>query len=102
MFKFGALARNTLWMSFGQGVRILVQLVYFVLIARILHSEGYGAFSGVVALVGVLVPFAGWGSGSLLIKNVARTPESFPVYWGRALVITAISATVLLALAILL
>ncbi|MGH8320458.1 MAG: oligosaccharide flippase family protein [Gammaproteobacteria bacterium] len=102
MFKFGALARNTLWMSFGQGVRILVQLAYFVLIARILHSEGYGAFSGVVALVGVLVPFAGWGSGSLLIKNVSRTPTAFAVYWGRALVVTAISATALLALAMLL
>ena len=100
--KFGALARNTLWMTFGQGVRILVQFVYFVLIARILHSEGYGAFSGVVALVAVLVPFAGWGSGSLLIQNVARAPQVFPVYWGRALVITVISAIVLLVIALLL
>ncbi len=102
MFKFGALARNTLWMTFGQGVRILVQFAYFILIARILHSDGYGAFSGVVALVGVLVPFAGWGSGSLLIKNVARTPQTFPVYWGRALVITAVSAAALLLIALLL
>ncbi|HVC36797.1 MAG TPA: oligosaccharide flippase family protein [Gammaproteobacteria bacterium] len=102
MLKFGALARNTLWMTFGQGVRILVQFVYFVLIARILHSEGYGAFSGVVALVAVLAPFAGWGSGSLLIKNVARAPQVFPIYWGRSLVITAISAAVLLVIALLL
>ncbi|MDE2091444.1 MAG: oligosaccharide flippase family protein [Gammaproteobacteria bacterium] len=100
--KFGTLARNTLWMTFGQGVRILVQFVYFVLIARILHSEGYGAFSGAVALVAVLVPFAGWGSGSLLIQNVARAPQVFPVYWGRSLAITAISATVLLVIALLL
>ncbi len=102
MLKFGVLARNTLWMTFGQGVRILVQFVYFVLIARILHSAGYGAFSGVVALVAVLVPFAGWGSGSLLIQNVARSPKVFSVYWGRALVITTISAVLFVLLALLL
>ena len=102
MFTFGALARNTLWMTFGQGLRILVQFAYFVLIARILHSDGYGAFSGVVALVGVLVPFAGWGSGSLLIQRVARDPAAFAVYWGRALAMIGGSGGVLTLLALVL
>ena len=31
MFTFGTLARNTLWTIFGQGIRILVQVAYFVL-----------------------------------------------------------------------
>lgn len=95
MLSFGALARNTLWMIVGQGVRLVVQFAYFVLIARLLHKEGYGAFSGAVALVAVLAPFAGWGSGNLLVKNVARDPASFPVYWGRAIVVTALSAGLL-------
>lgn len=102
MFKFGALARNTLWLIFGQGVRIVVQFVYFIFIARILRSDGYGAFSGVVALVAVLAPFSGWGSGNLLIKNVARAPETFAVYWGRSLLMTAASAIALLLLALVL
>ena len=100
MFSFGTLARNTLWMVLGQGVRILVQVAYFVLIARILHREGYGAFAGAVALVAVLAPFAGWGSGNLLVKNVARDRDAFPRYWGRVLVISALSAGVLTLVAL--
>lgn len=93
----GTLARNTLWMTFGQGLRIAIQFLYFVLIARLLNAEGYGAFAGVVALVSILVPFSGWGGGSLLVKNVAREPASFPVYWGRGLVMVAASAAVMMA-----
>ena len=102
MFSFGALARNTLWMILGQGVRLLVQLAYFILIARLLHREGYGAFSGAVALVAVLAPFAGWGSGNLLVKNVARQRDTFPRYWGRVLVMSCLSAGLLILLALLL
>ena len=102
MFSFGALARNTMWMILGQGVRLLVQLAYFVLIARILHRDGYGAFAGAVALVAVLAPFAGWGSGNLLVKNVARRPDTFSRYWGRALIMSGLSAGLLTALALIL
>src|SRR5579872_2571553 len=89
-------------MILGQGVRILVQFGYFVLIARILHKDGYGAFSGAVALVAVLAPFAGWGSGNLLVKKVARDPEAFPLYWGRAILVTCLSAGLLTVVALLL
>jgi O-antigen/teichoic acid export membrane protein len=102
LFSFGALARNTFWMILGQGTRILVQLAYFVLIARILHREGYGAFSGAVALVAVLAPFAGWGSGNLLVKNVARAPDAFSRYWGRAIILSGVSGGVLIVVALVL
>ncbi|HEY1991690.1 MAG TPA: oligosaccharide flippase family protein, partial [Gammaproteobacteria bacterium] len=102
LFSFGALARNTLWMILGQGLRLVVQFAYFVLIARVLHKDGYGAFSGAVALVAVLAPFAGWGSGSLLVKNVARDLSCFPLYWGRALTVSCVSAAALIALALML
>lgn len=102
MPSFGPLARNTLWTILGQGVRILVQLAYFVLIARILHRDGYGAFAGAVALVAVLAPFAGWGSGNLLVKNVARDGDTFRRYWGRVLVISTLSGGLLTILALLL
>jgi O-antigen/teichoic acid export membrane protein len=91
-----------LWVILGQGLRLLVQLAYFVLIARILHREGYGAFSGAVALVAVLAPFAGWGSGNLLIKNVSREPRTFRRYWGRALIVSGLSGLALTVLALLL
>jgi len=90
------LARNTFWMFLGQGLGVVIQALYFVLIARSLHSQGYGAFVGVIALVSILAPFAGLGSGNLLIKNVARNEDSFRRCWGNALLMVLISGVVLL------
>src|SRR5215469_15223173 len=38
------LARNTGWMLFGQGLRLVIQALYFAMIARSLGTSGYGAF----------------------------------------------------------
>ncbi|HKN73644.1 MAG TPA: oligosaccharide flippase family protein [Candidatus Acidoferrum sp.] len=91
-----ALARNTAWMIGGQGLRLVIQAVYFIEIARSLGVRNYGAFVGVVALVGIVYPFASLGSGNLLIKNVSRDKSLFSAYWGRALVFTAFCGAFLL------
>lgn len=96
------LARNTLWMSMGQGLRLLVQAVYFTVIARALGASNYGSFVGVAALVGILYPFGAMGSGHLLIKSVARDKGMFSIAWGKALVTTAIGGAILVAGVILL
>lgn len=96
------LARNTLWMSMGQGLRLLVQAVYFTVIARALGASNYGSFVGVAALVGILYPFGAMGSGNLLIKSVARDKGTFSAAWGDALVTTAIGGAVLVGAVILL
>lgn len=93
----GRLLKNTLWLTAGNGLRVALQAVYFVLLARILGARGYGAFAGVVALSAVLSSFAGCGAGFLIIKNVARRPDSFSVYWARALVLLCISGAALTA-----
>jgi O-antigen/teichoic acid export membrane protein len=100
--KKNTLARNTGWMFFGQGLRFAIQALYFALIARALGVAGYGAFVGVVALVGILFPFGSLGSGFLIIKNVARDPRQFPKYWGTALMITAAASSALLCATLLL
>jgi len=87
------LARNTGWMLIGQGLRLIIQALYFTMIARSLGVSGYGAFVGVVALVGIFAPFATMGSGYLLIKNVARDPHRFSRNWGRALTTTFLSSS---------
>jgi O-antigen/teichoic acid export membrane protein len=91
------LARNTIWMSLGQGSRLAIQAAYFTLIARSLGVMNYGAFVGVVALVGMLYPFGSLGRGNLLIKHVARDRSSFPEMWGAALSLTALSGSFLIA-----
>jgi len=89
------LFRGSLWMFLGQGVRVVVQAVYFVLIARALGPQGYGAFVCVTALASVLAPFASLGTGNLLIKQVSRDPSCFAAQWGRALAVTAVSGAAL-------
>jgi O-antigen/teichoic acid export membrane protein len=96
-----ALARNTAWMVLGRGLGLIIQAAYFIEIARSLGVSNYGAFVGVVALVGIVWPFASVGGSNLLIKNVSRDKNLFPTSWGRALVTTAAFGS-LLILAVLL
>jgi len=93
--KKSELSRDTLWMLLGHGAQLPIRAVYFILIARSLGAEGYGAFIGVTALVAVLAPFASMGSGNILIKNVARDSSLFARYWGRTIVLTCASGMML-------
>lgn len=85
----------------GHGSRILAQAIYFVIVARALGVEGFGAFAAVVAFIAILAPFSNVGSGHLLIKNVARDTSTFPAYWGNALMLTVVSGGILLGIAII-
>jgi O-antigen/teichoic acid export membrane protein len=93
--------RNTLWMLCGQGLRLIIQALYFVEVARSLGARNYGAFIGAVAFVGIVVPFADLGSGNLLVKNVSRDRATFAAYWGRALTSTMISGSALAVMLLL-
>jgi len=95
--KKSHLARDTAWMLLGHGARLPVQAAYFILIARSLGAQGYGAFLGVTALTAIIAPFAGLGSGGILVKNVARDQADFCRYWGKALALIAVTGLVLVA-----
>jgi len=96
-----SLARNTGWMLLGQALRLLIQALYFTAIARSLGVQNYGAFVGVVGLVGILSPFGTLGSGYLLIRNVARDRHQFSKNWGRALSTTFFSSSILFGVVVL-
>lgn len=98
MFASSKLARNALWMFLGQGGRMVIRAAYFVVIARALGADGYGAFIGVTALVAIASPFSSWGSGDLLIRTVSRNPERFGTSWGNALLVTLVSGAALIGL----
>lgn len=100
-FRGSLLARNTAWMLIGLGLRLVIQAGYFTVIARSLGAQHYGAFVGVVGLVGILSPFGTLGSGNLLIKNVARDHRKFKTNFGLAL-LTTISVSSLLFLLVVL
>lgn len=96
-----SLVRNVLWMLLAHGVRLLLQSVYFVIIARVLGPEQYGKFVGATALVAILGPFASLGSGNLLVKNVSRSRTLFNEYWGNALLVTFVSSSALTLLIVI-
>ena len=95
------LARNTGWMLLGQAFRLVIQALYFTVIARSLGAAKYGAFVGVIGLVGILYPFGTLGSGYLLIKTVARDRHQFRKNWGKALTTTFMSSSILFAVVVL-
>lgn len=89
--------RKTLWTLIARLGGLGMQLGYFVLVARALTVEEYGLFIGVSAMASLLISFAGFGSGDILIKNVSRDRSLFSVYWGNALFTAVISSALLIA-----
>jgi O-antigen/teichoic acid export membrane protein len=91
--KASSIARDTGHLAIGQSLRLIIQAAYFVLIARILGPEKYGAFVAIVALAGVLTPFSGLGTNNLFIKNVRSGKRIAGVCWGNGLMATMLSGT---------
>lgn len=88
------LAKDTLTMSVANFLRLLLQAVYFVAIARTLGSRQYGEFVAISAAVGVLTPFSGLGSPIVLLKRVSRDRGLLRTYWGNGLFLILLSGSV--------
>lgn len=101
LLRKSTLAHNSGWMLLGQGFKLVIQALYFTVIARSLRVQNYGAFVGVVGLVGIMSPFGALGSGNLLVKNVARDARQFKKNCGLALLTTLSSSSILFGLVLL-
>jgi O-antigen/teichoic acid export membrane protein len=89
------LLRDTTHLSIGQGFRLVIQAAYFVLIARALGPDAYGAFVTVVATAALLGPFSGLGTATLFIKNVRSGKREASICWGNGILLTVLSGTLL-------
>jgi O-antigen/teichoic acid export membrane protein len=89
------LVQNTVWALAGQGLGTLVRGVYFVVIARALGVEQYGAFVAVLAVVSILGPLSPLGTGFVLLQNVARNVDRLPTAWGNSILVTGLGGIVL-------
>jgi O-antigen/teichoic acid export membrane protein len=94
------LLRDTTHLTIGQGFRLIIQAAYFVLIARSLGPDAYGAFVTVVAAAALLGPFSGLGTANLFIKNVRSGKRQAPICWGNGIVLTVLSGTLLSCLGV--
>lgn len=77
----GQLASNTLASTFWQMMRLGLQVVSLILIARLLGPEDYGAFAGFGSVAVILGNLSGWGGSYLMLQSVSRTPASFGRHW---------------------
>jgi O-antigen/teichoic acid export membrane protein len=88
MARSSTLAQNATWMFAGQGLSIVCQAIYFVLLARLLGSIEYGVYVAAVAMVSILSQYSSFGSPAVLLRYVSPSPKKFALYWGNALVTT--------------
>ena len=98
--KTSGLLRDTTHLSIGQGFRLVIQAAYFVLVARSLGPDAYGAFVTVVAMAALLGPFSGLGTPNLFIKNVRSGKRIAAICWGNGILLTVLSGTLLTAVAV--
>jgi O-antigen/teichoic acid export membrane protein len=49
----------------GQGIKLVLQAIYFLLIARSLGPAQYGAFVAITAMTSIISPYMGLGCGRL-------------------------------------
>ena len=98
--KHSSLLRDTTHLSIGQGLKLVIQASYFVLIARCLGPDAYGAFVAVVAMVAILAPFSGVGTPNLFVRNVRAGKRDAQTCWGNGLVLVALSGSALSILAL--
>jgi O-antigen/teichoic acid export membrane protein len=78
--------------------RQLLQLVSLVIIARFLGTTQFGEFASIVAVVGIVAAFAGWGSDQLVVRTVAQDRRSFSQAVSSGLTFYGLSAPALIAL----
>lgn len=86
--RSSSLAHNAGWMFAGQGLTLLIQAAYFILLARLLGVREYGVFAGAFAFVSLATPYSGLGSGLVFMQHVGSNVENFAAYWGNILLST--------------
>lgn len=83
----------------GSLIRLVLQLIPFVIVARQLGADDFGSFAAVVALCSGLGALVGWGSGNLFVRDHAQQPQNSLRYTGRMVGTTLASSVVVAGLA---
>ena len=91
--KASSLLRDATHLSIGLSLRLVIQAGYFVLLARSLGPNAYGAFVAVVAMSGVPAPFSGFGAPMLFVKNVRTGKRTAAICWGNGILLIVLSGT---------
>ena len=84
------MARNASWLFAGQGLGLVFQAAYFVILARLLGPLQYGVYAGAFAFASLAAQYSALGTGTVLLRYVSSDHSAFAVYWGNILVVTSV------------
>ena len=93
-------ARGFFWALVGQAGPTLLQLVYFIIAARILGADATGNFFLIVAVAVIGSSFIGFGAGGLVMREVARDGTRAAQAFGQAQAMSLATFPLLLPLVV--
>jgi O-antigen/teichoic acid export membrane protein len=82
----------------GQGTSVLIQALYFIVLARLLGATEYGLLAGATALIAVASTYSSLGAGFIFLRHVSPDHSRFKAYWGYLLTSTVTGGIVVVAL----
>ncbi len=88
--------KDTFWALLFQGASAVIQVIYFIMVARYLGAEGYGTFEGIKAFSAIIFPFIGLGMNDLMIQYTSRDESKFSQNWGDTLLVFIFSLGIVL------
>lgn len=88
----GKLAKGTFAMTAGMTLRTVGQAAVFLVVARVLGVEAYGAYVAVLALATGLGGLVGLGTPMIMLRDIARDPAISNEGWGRTLAALFVTA----------
>ena len=94
--RSGKLVKDTLSMTSGIGLRMIAQAGVFLIVARVLGVEAYGAYTAVLALAITFGGLVGLGASFIMLRDTARGSEVFTESWGRTLSALLLTAPIFL------
>lgn len=89
-FRTSPMAKNAGWLLVGQGLSLLLQSVYFVVLAHLLGPIQYGIYAGAFAFANLVAQYSALGTGSVFLRYVSMDRSTFAVYWGNILAVTTV------------
>ncbi len=79
----------------GQGLGLVLQAGYFIVLARLLSSREYGIYVGATALVTIVSQYSALGFGVIFLRYVSPEPRRFSEFWGHILMAAGFASILL-------
>ncbi len=88
--------KNLAWLLICQAATFMVSVAILLVVPRIVGEETFGQLSFAIVFVGFLDLLVNMGTGTYLIKVIARDPNAAGRYVANAIALKAVLATVLI------